>query len=153
MDYKDALERAAALCSRQEYSAFDIRRKLDTWGLEEADAQRLVEQLVKERFIDEERYAEYFTKDKYRLNKWGKVKIRFALRQKQLPDKVINAALDTIPAKEYREICASLLKQKAQSLKNENFLKKKAKLVAFAAQRGFESDLVYELVDILLKDK
>jgi len=147
MEYKEALDRAAALCSRQEYSVYDIGRKLESWGLAPGEAEKAAAWLVKEKFIDEERYAGYFVKDKFRLNRWGRVKIRFAMRQKQLPADLIEKALSTIDEEEYRTACLNLLEQKARTLKGEHPLKKKAKLLAFASQRGYESSLLYELLD------
>ena len=75
----EALHRAAALCSSSEHCITDIREKLSRWGIGELDARTIVERLVQERFIDEERYAIAFAKDKFRFSGWGRIKIRYAL--------------------------------------------------------------------------
>ncbi|MFZ5940989.1 MAG: regulatory protein RecX [Bacteroidota bacterium] len=149
MEYKEALDRAARLCSSQEYCISDITRKLESWGLDPGNIKKASNWLIKEKFIDEERYATYFVRDKFRLNKWGKLKIRYALRQKQIPPEHTETALATIPDDEYRDACLDLLRQKEKTLKNEHYLKKKAKLAAFATQRGYEQGLVFELIGIL----
>ena len=80
----EALHRAAALCSSSEHCIADIREKLSRWGIGEPDARTIVERLVQERFIDEERYAIAFAKDKFRFSGWGRIKIRYALQQKRI---------------------------------------------------------------------
>ena len=80
----EALHRAAALCSSSEHCITDIREKLSRWGIGELDARTIVERLVQERFIDEERYAIAFAKDKFRFSGWGRIKIRYALQQKRI---------------------------------------------------------------------
>ncbi len=151
MNYKEALDRAARLCSTHEHSAADISEKLRQWGLPESEAGKAVDWLIREKFIDEERFASYFVRDKFRINHWGKVKIRYALRQKGIPEKLADEALLTLDDQEYRGACHTILRQKVRTLKEENFLKKKAKLIQFGMQRGFESALLYELADEVLK--
>src|SRR5664280_1308500 len=94
--YKASLSKAMALCSRREYCPEDIRLKLQSWGVSEADACRVIGILIKENFLNENRYAEAFVKDKFNYNKWGKVKITANLKLKKLPAGIIRSALGCI---------------------------------------------------------
>ena len=80
----EALHRAAALCSSAEHCTADIREKLARWGVTEADSRTIIDRLVQERFIDEQRYAVAFVKDKFRFSGWGRIKMRYALQQKRI---------------------------------------------------------------------
>ena len=79
----EALHRAAALCSSAEHCTADIREKLARWGVTEADSCTIIDRLVQERFIDEQRYAVAFVKDKFRFSGRGRIKMRYALQQKR----------------------------------------------------------------------
>ena len=144
--YKDALRRAAALCSNQEQCTGTILEKLRTWGVDTDEAHRVIQKLTEERFLDDLRYAKFFVRDKYRLNRWGKVKITAMLRQKKIENSLIEEALSEIDMKEYEEICANLIKTKSATLKESNHYIRKGKLFRFAAGRGFESDLIHRIL-------
>ena len=144
--YKDALRRAAALCSNQEQCTGTILEKLRTWGVDTDEAQRVIQKLTEEKFLDDSRYAKFFVRDKYRLNRWGKVKITAMLRQKKIKNSVIEEALNEIDMKEYEEICEDLIKTKSASLNESNHYIRKGKLFRFAAGRGFESDLIHRIL-------
>jgi regulatory protein len=87
--FKTALSKAMALCSRREYCSDDIRAKLNSWGIGENDTEKIISALVTENFINEKRYSEAFVKDRFRYNKWGKVKIRANLRLKKIPAEIL----------------------------------------------------------------
>ncbi len=140
--YDEALHRAAALCSMAEKSSADVRRKLADWGIAEADAERILERLTKERFVDDERFSVAFAKDKARFAQWGRVKIAFALRQKSIPENLIAAALAQIDDEAYSYCLVELLKAKQRTLKAGTEYEKNAKLVRFAQSRGFELDQI-----------
>ncbi len=144
--YKDALRRAAALCSNQEQCTGTILEKLRTWGVDTDEAQRVIQKLKEEKFLDDLRYAKFFVRDKYRLNRWGKVKITAMLRQKKIENSLIEEALNEIDMKEYEEICADLIKTKSATLNESNHYVRKGKLFRFAAGRGFESDLIHRIL-------
>ena len=146
MDPKDAKIRAARLCSQQERCTSYIRTKLEQWKVPEKHMASIVHYLREEKYLDDSRYAQFFVKDKFRFNQWGKIKIRHALRQNQIPDNIINEALEQIPEEEYFQTCLSLLQNKNKTIKDTNHLTRKGKLLRFAAQRGFESDLVYKAI-------
>lgn len=147
MEYKEALQRAAALCSRQEQCSGHIREKLEEWHVSEHNAERIVKKLQEEKFLDDRRYAKLFVRDKFRLNGWGKIKISYMLRRKGIGSESIQEALDQIDDKSYYQICADLIKEKSATLKEKNMYSRKAKLFRFASGRGFESDLIHRILN------
>jgi regulatory protein len=147
-----ALKKAQYICSRQEKCRADIQKKLFEWKVEPKDQLWILEQLEKERFIDETRYCGFFVRDKFRLNKWGKTKIEFELKAKLIPDQIIREALKTIDETEYQETCRLLLIQKSKTLKGLEPSLITEKLIRFGYSRGFEADLIYKLAGILITD-
>ncbi len=146
---KQALHKAAALCSRSERCAFEIRQKLQQWAVNEDDIEKILAHLYNQNFLNDERYAHAFVSDKFKFNKWGKIKIAVQLRQKQLSDKDINRALETINISDYRKLLQDLLADKKRKIKETDKLKLKAKLIRFAVSRGFESDEIFRALDAI----
>ncbi|MCG8582213.1 MAG: RecX family transcriptional regulator [Bacteroidales bacterium] len=152
MDYRQALNKAAALCSRKEYCTGDIKKKLVNWELSEEEVEKAIEWLVSEKFIDDKRYAAYYVRDKFRFNGWGRIKIRYQLRGKQIASDIVDDALEQINEEEYLEMLAELLHSKKRSVKNKDTWQTKAALARFAQSRGFEPDVVFRKIDDLLND-
>lgn len=152
MTYEQALNRTASQCSTSEQCAFDIHAKALRWGLSEDDAQRLVETLVKERFIDDERYAHAFANDKFRFQHWGRTKIHYALRAKGISDGVIDGALEQcIDADQYLSECEELLCNRMRGMDLPLSQPDRARLYRFALQRGFESSVISKALHKLLQ--
>lgn len=139
----EALHRAAALCSSAEHCTADIREKLARWGLTEADSCTIIDRLVQERFIDEQRYAVAFVKDKFRFSGWGRIKMRYALQQKRIDGSDIDHALATLDEEQYNDRLLELLQAKSRSIRDDDPEARRAKLFRFAASRGFESALIF----------
>jgi len=144
--HKDALRRAAALCSKQEQCTGQIREKLRNWSVDPDVADWVIQKLQEEKFLDDRRYASFYVKDKFKLNRWGKIKITAMLRQKGIQESVIQDALMQINEEEYYQVCADLIRIKSSSLNEKNHYTKKGKLFRFAASRGFESDLIHRIL-------
>jgi len=139
---EELLHKAASYCSISEHCVSEVEEKLNAWCIECDDKAKIINRLIVEDFINEKRYCVYFVKDKFRFNKWGKIKISYALKQKGLSDELINAALQTIDEGEYDEMLAALLKTKLTGLKYEFEYEKQGKLFRFAQSRGFESNVI-----------
>lgn len=139
----EALHRAAALCSSAEHCTADIREKLARWGVTEADSRTIIDRLVQERFIDEQRYAVAFVKDKFRFSGWGRIKMRYALQQKRIDGSDIDHALATLDEEQYNDRLLELLQAKSRSIRDDDPEARRAKLFRFAASRGFESALIF----------
>ena len=135
------------LCSQKEYNEAEIRNKLKFWGADPNDIDPIVEELIKEKFIDDLRFAIAFVRDKVRLNQWGRIKIRYMLSMERVKHSIIDQALVEIDEDLYAETLLELLQKKARELKSEsNPYNKKQKLIKFAQGRGFEVDLVLRLL-------
>ncbi|MCD7710773.1 MAG: RecX family transcriptional regulator [Porphyromonadaceae bacterium] len=135
---EEALHRAAALCSTAEKCRSEIADKLAQWGLSPSEATSLLEQLEEKGYIDEARYCRSFVNDKIKFDRWGRLKIAAALRQKKISENSIQAALAQIDEEDYRTLLQELLHRKRQSLGGEDNPEIRAKLMRFAASRGFE---------------
>ena len=144
--YKAALNKAMKLCSEREFCTYDIIVKAETWGLGKDDAEKLIVQLKKEKFIDDRRYAAAYVKDKFNYNKWGKVKISAGLRMKGIPPEIVKDSLDTIDNKSYRELLERLISSHRKKIKAKNQYDLKAKLMRYGLSKGFESWLLYEIL-------
>ena len=138
----EALHRAAALCSSAEHCTADIREKLARGGVTEADSRTIIDRLVQERFIDEQRYAVAFVKDKFRFSGWGRIKMRYALQQKRIDGSDIDHALATLDEEPYNDRLLELLQAKSRSIRDDDPEARRAKLFRFAASRGFEPSLI-----------
>ena len=139
---EELLHKAASYCSISEHCVSEVEEKLSAWGVSVTDKQKIINRLISEDFINEKRFCIYFVKDKFRFNKWGKIKISYFLKQKGLSNELINKALETIDDGEYEEMLASILKTKLAGLKYEYEYEKQGKLFRFAQSRGFESNVI-----------
>ncbi len=146
---KEALSVLTKLCSREEKCTRDISEKLDNWKISSADAKEIIDYLIKENYIDESRYAKHFASDKFRFNKWGKYKISFALKQKHIPEFTIKSAFEAIPDEEYRAVLFEELSKKLRSFPKTSEYELKGKLYRFAAGRGYENDIVLDILNEL----
>ncbi|MFW5753318.1 MAG: regulatory protein RecX [Marinilabiliaceae bacterium] len=150
MDYKKALEKASAICSKQEYCRSDILKKLDKWEVDQTDQEKILKRLTEEKFIDESRFATFYVKDKFRFNRWGRQKIRWQLRLKGLDDETIDHALEEIDDEVYRETLQKVLQDKLRQVNNKEPVKQKAALVRNALSKGYEYEEVIKKVEQLL---
>jgi regulatory protein len=111
---------------------------LEQWGAPAEAHASIVESLKKERYLDEQRYAIAFVRDKYRFSQWGRVKITQALRMKHVVSEYISTALEEIDEEEYTSVLASLLQKKRRSVKAANDYERNGKLIRFALSHGYE---------------
>lgn len=138
----ELLHKAASYCSISEHCISEVEEKLIAWCVNCDDREAIIKKLIAEDFINEKRFCTYFVKDKFRFNKWGKIKISYALKQKGLKNELINHALSSIDDGEYEEMLATILKTKLSGLKYEFEYEKQGKLFRFAQSRGFENNVI-----------
>jgi len=141
-DQKIAFDKVAFLCSRSEHCTSDIQEKLKLWGVMPEDAGVVIEKLIAEKYIVDERFARAYAKDKSRFNRWGKQKIAFMLRNKKIAPEIIRLALEEIEDESYSDQLLKLLTDKAKTIKSENKFDRRAKLMRFAMGRGFEAEQI-----------
>lgn len=149
MDTNKAKARLAKLCSTKEICRHDALEKLYKWEIFN-HAEEIIDWLEDEKFIDDNRYARFFVRDKYRFNKWGRIKIAYHLRHKKISEASISEAMEEIDEKEYIEILHSLISQKKSSLKNDDPIQIKSKLYRYGQGRGFESDLIFQQIELVI---
>lgn len=153
LSYDQALNRAASLCSQGEKCSSDIFDKVLSWGIPEAEAARLVAYLIDEKFIDDTRFAHAFVNDKFIYQHWGRIKIRYTLRQKGIEDSVIGQMLEEVIEPEaYVEACADALRPKLRGMEAPLATNDRARLYRFAAQRGFEPSVISQALHTLVDD-
>jgi regulatory protein len=145
--FKIALEKAMAQCSRREYCSDDIRNKLSLWGVDNDDIGKILRILISDNFINEPRYATAFVRDKFKYNKWGKVKISAHLRGKKVPQDIISPSLDSIDNDLYIKLLRELIEAHRKSVKAKNQYDLKAKLLRYGLSKGFESSLLYDILN------
>ena len=148
MTEQEAFLQLAALCAQAEHCEQEMRDKLKRWGFDESVQNRIIERLVRERYIDNERYARAFVKDKIRYNKWGRRKVQQALWLKRIDKDIQQRVLDEIDDNEYLSVLRPLLKQKRKSVKAESDYELNQKLVRFALGRGFTFDIIRQCLDV-----
>ena len=138
----------ATLCAQAEHCQYEMTEKMRRWGLSEEAQARIMERLVNERYVDDERFARAFIKDKVRYNKWGRRKVEQALWQKHIDKDIRQRALDDVDDEEYLAVLRPLLKQKRKSTKAESDYELNRKLVRFALGRGFTFDIIRQCIDV-----
>ncbi len=138
----------AALCAQAEHCQYEMLEKMRRWELPEEAQARVMAKLVKERYVDDERYAQAFVKDKIRYNKWGRRKVEQALWQKRIDEEIRNSVLNDVDDEEYLSVLSPLLKQKRKTIKAKNDYELNQKLVRFALGRGFTFDIIRQCLDV-----
>lgn len=138
-----AYDKAALLCSRSEKCTSEIQEKLRLFGLSAEESEPVMKKLADEKYIDDERFARAFVKDKFRFNHWGKQKIEYMLRAKKISQEILELAFEEIEDEGYAEELLKLLTDKAKTVKGKDQYDKRNKLMRFAMGRGFESGKIY----------
>jgi regulatory protein len=147
---EEALQKAKQYCAYQERCHSEVKEKLYSFGLHKPDVDELLSELISENYLNEERFAIMFAGGKFRLKQWGRVKIKYALKQKQVSEYCIKKALAAIDENDYNKTLEKLFEQKLKTLKAEkNIFSKKKKLQDHLMQKGFETSMVIRLVSIL----
>lgn len=148
MTEQEAYLQLAALCAQAEHCQQEMRDKLRRWELDETAQNRVIARLIKERYVDDERYARAFVKDKIRYNKWGRRKVQQALWLKHIDTDIQQRVLDEIDDKEYLDVLRPLLKQKRKSIRAASDYELNQKLVRFALGRGFGFDIIRQCLNV-----
>ena len=148
MTEQEAYLQLAALCAQAEHCEQEMRDKMKRWEIDETVQNRILQRLIKERYIDNERYARAFVKDKIRYNKWGHRKVQQALWMKHIDNDIQQRVLDEIDEKEYLDVLHPLLKQKRKTIKADSDYELNHKLVRFALSRGFTFDIIRQCIDV-----
>jgi regulatory protein len=145
-DPAQALARAQSWCAYQERSQQEVRDKLYEWGLWKDAVENIIAELVTSGFINEERFARAYAGGKFRIKKWGRIKIKIELKKKQLTDYCIRKGLEEIDDREYIKALKKIIGDRASEIKERNPLKKNYKVAQYAISRGYEPELVWDIL-------
>jgi len=140
------LDKMAKFCAYQERCVKDVKDKLRTFDISQEAKDKILEYLMENRFVNDERFAKSFVRGKINQSGWGVNKIRFHLIQKGIDKELIDEVLGQTDEELYRQRLVDVLKTKAKTVKADSDFEKKRKLAAYAMQKGFEGSLVWEVL-------
>ncbi|GAB2550908.1 regulatory protein RecX [Spirosoma aerophilum] len=143
---KEALRKAAMFCAYQERTQQEVRDRLKDWGIFGDDAEEVIAELIQQNYLNEERFAKSFAGGKFRVKGWGKRKIKQHLQQRGISGYNLDQAMKEIAPDDYRGTLADLLAKKRQTLRDDNPLVIKQKLVRYALSKGYESELIFTVL-------
>jgi len=146
----EALVKIFRYCAYQERSHREVKTKLFEYGLPSTEVEEIMSHLITEGFLNEERYAKAFAGGKFRIMKWGKLKIKRELESYGVSPRNIARGLAEINSSEYSQTLLRLVKKKLNQIKDDSIHKKKNKAARFVIGKGYESELVWEIVNDLM---
>jgi len=141
-----ALEKMKNWCAYQERSQFEVRNKLFEYGIFNEEAENIISQLIQENFLNEERFALAFARGKFRIKRWGRIKIKLELKQHKVSDYCITKALKQIDGNEYFATLEKIIEKKTKEIKESNKIKKQYKIIKYAMSRGYEQDIIMDAI-------
>lgn len=139
-----ALDKIKNWCAYQERSQQETRSKLYEFGLSSEEIENCIVDLIDGNYLNEERFAMVFASGKFRIKKWGKIKIKIELKQRKVSDYCINKALKQIDGNEYFATLEKIIERKFREEKEPNKIKKHYKIIKYAMSRGYEQDLIMD---------
>ena len=147
---EEALQKAKQYCAYQERCHSEVKEKLYSLGMNKNEVDELLSELISDNYLNEERFAIQFAGGKFRIKQWGRIKIKYALKQKQVSEYCIKKALAAIDERDYNKTLEKLFEQKLKTLKAEkNIFSKKRKLQDHLIQKGFETGVISKLIATL----
>eukprot|EP01136_Pigoraptor_vietnamica_P037755 Opistho-1_new@106164 len=143
---REVLVKAANFCAYQERTQQEVRKRLAELEVEGDEAEEMIVWLIENNYLNEERFARIFAGSKFRQKRWGRLKIRQELKMRGVSEYCLKAGMSEIDDEDYLQTLTDLLEKKAKEIKESNPLKRKQKLLSYALSKGFESDLVFDLM-------
>ena len=147
---KKTLFKIEKFCSTQERCIFDIIKKLNSWEVKN-DQNLIIEHLTKNNFLDEQRFSNTFSLGKFNIKKWGKIRISFELKKRNIKSIIIKNSLEEIDNEQYLTTIKELINKKYRIINEKDVFKKKSKTVQYLYQKGYETSLVWELINEEIK--
>ncbi|HLO45430.1 MAG TPA: regulatory protein RecX [Leadbetterella sp.] len=141
------LKKAANYCVYQERTQVEVRKRLQEWKIWGDEAEEIIAYLITENYLNEERFAKAFAGGKFRVKKWGRLKIKAELKARKMSKYVLESAMKEIPNDDYFTTATLLIEKKMNDLKTEiNPLKRKQKILNYMISKGYESNIVLEIM-------
>jgi len=144
---QEALQKLSALCARAEHSSGEMLEKMRRWQLSEDARERVLDRLIDEKFVDDERFARLFVREKIRFDRWGRRKIEQALYQKGVASDISRRVLDEVDDEAYVAKLKKLIAAKRRSVQAESDYEMRAKLTKYALGRGFGYNVIRQCID------
>lgn len=148
-----AKSKIEAFCAYQERSHFEVKNKLESWFIDFRDINRLISELIETNFLNEERFASSYVSGKFRIKNWGKIKIRQQLKSKQVSQYSLNKALAEIDEDEYHSTLTKLAISKNKLIRAKDQWDRRIKLQRFLQSKGYENELISEVLSDVLQDE
>ncbi len=148
---KEWLAKLMKYCSYQERCRSDVIKKMKNMAVPASYHSRFIKILEKENFLNEERFASAFVRGKFRENKWGKLKIIWELRKKNIPQNLIDKSLKELSSREYKGQVRRLAERKINELKNAGKNPAPEKIYAFLESKGYEAEVIMEIINEMLE--
>ena len=145
-----AITKLEKYCSLSEKCKFDIIKKLNNWKVYK-DQNQIINHLIENNYINEARYTSLYCNGKFNIKNWGKIKITHHLKIKGISNKLISSSLDSISEKAYINSINNLILKKSKLINEKNIYKKNTKIARYLYQKGYETGLVWELINIKSK--
>ena len=152
MSESEMLNYLAKYCSQAERCLYDVRKKLKSQDLSCKEEKRIIDHLLKEKFIDEKRFSRCFVHDKFKFNHWGRIKICYELKLRGIPPEAYQEAIETIDEDEYAAVLTELLIKQKRTVKGRSPQDIYQKLCRFASARGFEPGLITAILKKMFKN-
>lgn len=149
----EAKQKIEAFCAYQERCDQEVRKKIKSWGLDSEDTDILISDLIQNNFLNEQRFAEAFVSGKFRIKRWGRIKIKQHLKQKNISNYSINKGMAEIDPTEYRETILNLANSKNRLINAPDIWSRKVKLQRYLASKGYETELVRETVEEVVQNE
>jgi regulatory protein len=150
---EQALQKLKHYCGYQERCHREVKQKLFDLGVLKKDHDEIIATLIEENYLNEERFAIAFAGGRFRIKQWGRVKIKYELKQKQVSDYSIKKALKQINEDEYLAVLKKMAEEKYASLKSEQYLARKKKTIDYLMQKGFEPELLVAAIQSITEKK
>lgn len=144
---QEALQKLSALCARAEHSSGEMLEKMRRWQLADDARERVLDRLIDEKFVDDERFARLFVREKIRFDRWGRRKIEQALYQKGVASDISRRVLDEVDDEAYVAELKKLIAAKRRSVQAESDYEMRAKLTKYALGRGFGYKVIRRCID------
>lgn len=145
-DLEAVLARIQHYCAYQDRCTKEVDLKLTQWKVSPVKIKKVLSQLKEDGFIDEERYARIFVRSKFHINKWGRVKIRYELRGRSIPENLIAKAMGEIGEDDYMRTIRELIIKKNKEINSGKHLNIREKIITFVTGKGFEFDLISKVL-------
>lgn len=143
---KEIKDKARNYCAYQERCHIDLQKKAREWGLNQQDTQALISAMIEEGFLNEMRFTEAFCRGKYIYKKWGKLKIIRELQMREISNYCIQKAIQMLDDLDYTHGLEDLILRHFNKSKETNVFKKRQKTAAFVIRKGYEPDLVWDIL-------